>query len=177
MATVPSFRTWATSDVVTAAMLNSNIRDAGQFWVSNRPRALLRQTVAQNLLNNTPTAITYDVEDLDNDGGHSTSSNTSRYVAQTAGWYHVTGLVSYSTNTTGARGTRIGVNGSTVNASQSLAQTSASSAATGILATRLVFLNAADYVEIFGFQLSGGTLATNAATDGACNMSIFWLGS
>jgi len=48
VAALPTFRTWVTGEIVTAAELNSNVRDAGTFLLS-WPVFEGRQTVAQTL--------------------------------------------------------------------------------------------------------------------------------
>lgn len=177
MATVPSFRTWATSEVVTAAELNSNIRDAGQFWVTNRPRARLRQTSAQSLSNGVWTGVNFDTEDLDNDGGHSTSSNTSRYVAVTAGWYLVGGIGAITFNGSGQRGTRLAVNGTVQPGTQTQNNTGSAGGTDMAVGTQLIFLNAADYVELQVMQNSGGSINTQVTSPEQSTLNVVWIGS
>ena len=177
MASIPSQRTWTAGETVTAAMLNDDVRDAITFFVSGRPKALLRQTSAQSLTNNTWVALTMDVEDHDNDGAHSTVSNTSRYTAVTPGWVRASGLVSIATSGTNQRGARWAVNGTVLNASRT--QHNASGAGTtGVVASgRLVFLNAGDYLELYGFQNSGGAINTSVTSDEQSQLSLTWEGS
>jgi hypothetical protein len=176
VAIVPSYRTWTDGETVTAAMLNSNIRDDGQFWVSSRARALLRQTVAQSLTSNTWAALTFDVEDLDNDGGHSTVTNTSRYTAQTAGWLRAEGLVCITAGGS-QRGARWAVNGTPINAGQVQLNAPAAGSADIPACGRLIFLNVGDYIELQGFQNSGGALNTAVATTEQSQMTVVWEGS
>ena len=88
MATVPNPRTWTSSEQVTAAKLNTDIRDSWNFFKA-KPFCLLAKTADQSINVSTTTAITWDVELKDSDGGHSNVTNNSRYTAQTAGWYSV----------------------------------------------------------------------------------------
>ena len=53
-----------------------------------------RQTVAQTITGATYTALTFSTEDIDVAGGHSIVSQTSRYTAQAAGKYRLTGSIS-----------------------------------------------------------------------------------
>jgi hypothetical protein len=76
MATLPSFRTWTAGEIVTAAYMNSNVRDAGNFFLS-WPVFEGRQAVAQSFTSGAPTALLIDTEDIDTDNGHSTVTNTS----------------------------------------------------------------------------------------------------
>lgn len=177
MATVPSYRTWATSEVVTAAMLNSNVRDPGQFWTTNRPKALLRQTVSQTLTTAVFASLTMDTEDHDNDGAHSTSSNTSRYTAQTAGWYLVSGAAGFAGNSTGRRGTRWAVNGSALAGGLVIGGNAGVGTCQVPAVTRLVTLAVGDYVELQAIQESGGNLGTAVTAENQSVMTVVWVGS
>lgn len=88
MATVPSPRTWTSSEQVTAAKLNTDIRDSWNYFKA-KPFCLLAKTVDQTINASALTAITWDVELKDSDAGHSNVTNNPRYTAQTAGWYSV----------------------------------------------------------------------------------------
>lgn len=177
MATVPSYRTWTDGEVVTAAMLNSNIRDDGQFWVSSRPRARLRQTAAQSLSSTIWAAINFDVEDVDNDGGHSTSTNTSRYVAQTAGWFLVGGIGAISASGSGQRGTRLAVNGTVQAGTQTQGNAGSAGGTDMAVGTQLIFLNATDYVELQVMQNSGGAINTQVTSPEQSTLNVVWVGS
>ena len=84
MATIPNPRTWGATEAVTAAKLNTDVRDGYNFLLAT-PRAVMRKTANQSIPNATLTAVTWDLEDVDTDGGHSNVTNNSRYTAQTAG--------------------------------------------------------------------------------------------
>lgn len=173
MATVPTMRTWTDTEVVDASMMNSNVRDMGNY-VLGPPHTFIRQTVAQSLTSSTWTAITFDTEEVDSDGGHSTVTNTSRYTGQTAGWYFVAGLASFAANATGTRRIRFNLNGAAMNASE--ATTSAQGVgATGIGVTRMVYLNVGDYIEVFAYQSSGGALNTSVNTESQSQLSVLWI--
>ncbi|HEY9375048.1 hypothetical protein [Streptomyces sp.] len=88
MATVPNPRTWTSSEQVTAAKLNTDIRDSWNYFKA-KPFCLLAKSADQSINVSSLTAITWDVELKDSDGGHSNVTNNSRYTAQTAGWYNV----------------------------------------------------------------------------------------
>lgn len=94
MATIPNPRTWGTSEQVTAAKLNADIRDSFNFYKAP-PLARLRKSGDQFINNNTATAVTWDFEMFDRDSGHSNITNNSRYTAQTAGWYHLSANLQY----------------------------------------------------------------------------------
>lgn len=99
-------------------------------------------------------------------GGHSTSTNPTRYTAKQAGYYLVWGAVCMATNTTGSRGARIALNGTAVRgAAQMLAPASGSN--TSIATTPMpIYMNGTtDYVELQGWQQSGGGLSTTINGD------------
>lgn len=149
---VPALRTWTPGEIVTAAMLNGNVRDAVGFVLAP-PAAVLRSTAAQSIPNNSWTSLTMNTEDVDNDGGHSTVTNPSRYTAQTAGWWRVNGgTMTFAGNNTGTRGTRLTVNGVAVAASRNLVVASAAIAVSVPLVGIEVYLDVGQYMEMQAFQ-------------------------
>ncbi|WP_433445720.1 hypothetical protein [Nonomuraea sp. CA-141351] len=104
MATLPNPRTWVVGELLTAAKLNTDVRDGLNFLL-RPPLFHAKQFGSQSIPNATFTDITFGVgsEEIDSDGGHVDSPNPERYVVQTAGWYHVEGIVGYQFNATGSR--------------------------------------------------------------------------
>lgn len=179
MATVPVEVTIAAGSTLTAATWNANVRDAINFLLST-PIFEGRQTAAQSLTSGAATAILLDTEDVDTDNGHSTSSNTSRYTAQTAGRYQVGGGVSWSNNATGRRAAIWAINGVSIAGGEANMTTAVVAQPVATPArSRTVFLNVSDYVEIWGLQDSGGALNTGSAIAASlqCNMSVRWVGT
>ncbi len=82
--------------------MNSNIRDAGNYFLSV-PVVQLRQTVGQAIANNTPTTILWDTEEIDSDNWHSTVSNTDQVTPQTSGRVQFSATVTWPNNSTGLR--------------------------------------------------------------------------
>lgn len=156
---VPTPRTFTVAETETGSFLNS-VRDALNF-VLNPPMASLYQNVSQNVATTTWTAVTFDSSLLDTYGGHSNSTNNSRYTAQVAGWYSVGGGVGYVANATGGRGADVYKNGSPITAGASVVGTSGAGAShVSALSGVMVFLNAGDYIEIFAWQNGANPLAT-----------------
>lgn len=144
-------------------------------YLGGPPMAQLRQTGAQSLTNGVGTAVTFDTEDLDNFNGHDTTTNTSRYTCQAAGWYQVSGGVCFAANATGRRGGWWLKNGSVVAGSESIVPAHASTVDTP-LRTIIVSLAVADYVELAAFQDSGGALNTSvAAAQQHPMMTVRWV--
>lgn len=174
MGFVPDTKTF-TNTVLDSSDLNSFIRDPIRFEL-NRPLAELRQTTLQTLANGTFTPILFDTEDTDlpSPGGHSTSSLTSRYVAQYPGWHQVSGGIGFVANAVGRRIAIWAVNGTMVPNSQVALSATAADETDIPARTKNVFLSAFDYVELHGYQESGGNLNT-ATGSGGSHMSVVWL--
>jgi hypothetical protein len=170
---IPTLTAPTVSNYDTGAWWNANVYQMLTYGL-NPPIMVCTQTVTQSVANNTWTAITLDTEQQDTYGGHSTSTNTSRYTAQVAGWYTVSGVTVWGNNATGVRGSRIHVNGSAIQGTCQLVTAVTTGSLTGVSTpTRTVFLNVGDYVEVGGYQSSGAALSTGVATGGDLASALF----
>lgn len=153
--------------------MNTNIRDAGNFFLS-WPVCEARQTVVQSIPTGVLTGLLFNVNDIDTDGGHSTVTNTSRYTGKTAGRYQLAGATSWVSSTPGTRAALWAANGAGAMAASQLAGTGQVAAR-----TRTFFLNGtSDYVELFVFQDSGGAVNTDlGVVHVQPNMSIRMVGT
>ena len=163
MTAVPAPRTWVTGEVVTAAEMNTNISDVLTFALAP-PILQARQIVSQSIANSTSpgTAVTYTAEDVDSSGMHSNVTNTSRATAVYPGYYRFSGGIPYVANATGQRGGYATVNGSALNGSNTLLNTTAANAIYVPLRTILAYLSVGDYFEWLATQNSGGALNTGS---------------
>src|SRR5215468_2319044 len=119
----------------------------------------------------TGVALAIDGEEIDSVGGHDNVTNNTRYTAQYAGRYLCIGSCVWPSNATGRRYSALRKNGTT----EYLDANNTIPAATGTLRTqaaRMIFLAVNDYVEVMGFQDSGGTLNTVTGT-----LQVLWTGS
>lgn len=163
-------------DALDSTNLHAYFRDPLRFLM-RRPAAVLRSTVAQSLTSGSWTAISWQVEDLDDDpdavGGHSTDTNTTRYTARYPGWYRAAGIVGFAANATGRRGARWLRNGSIV---VERYQAAGVNAVVAVQAPNtLIYLGEGDYLELQAYQDSGGALATVvSATWTQPTMSVSW---
>lgn len=180
MATVPVPHTFTAGDNATSSVMqtltDSNLYALGSITsaTARRPLCVLTQTVAQSIASGTYTAITFDSETADYDNGHSTTTNPDRYTANTAGWYEVSGVVTFAANATGGRRSgRVSVNGTPVNGS--LVSIGPSSGLVGVPVNQLVFLNANDILRLEGFQDSGGSLNTSIGAPIMPSLSLQWV--
>lgn len=175
MTAVPTTLTAVAGAVLTASQWNTNNRDV-ENWLLAPAILRARQTVSQNITSGgAGTAITFDSEDVDSTGMHSTSSNTSRATAVYPGWYWVGGNWCLAQNATGVRQASWNVNGSAQNgAGSGQAGGGAGIDARLVAGTSLFFLNVGDYLELISFQNSGSTLATQVSGSQQATMSLHW---
>jgi hypothetical protein len=142
----------------------------------------LWKSANQSVANNTNTAITFDSESFDTDGFHSTSSNTSRVTipAGKAGYYLITGTLSWAANATGGRWCYLRKNGSMVSAiavPYAMQGSSASGVWTAGAFSHIGNFAVSDYIELFAEQGSGGALNINGGNVEGCVMQVQFLGA
>lgn len=167
MATVPSPITWVVGQVVTAAQMNSNVRDVDNFLLSP-VRAQIRQTVSQSIPNNLApmTPVSMDTVDIDNDGMWTTGLNT-RLTCQTAGRYAVSAIFGglQAANAAAAElEVSILLNGNQTRSASFMA-INASTNACSVAVSELV-LSVGDYVQLGVYQATGAA-ANTRVTNGA----------
>jgi len=147
--------------------------------LANPPIAKMRNSVAQSIPNNTNTALTWDTEDWDTVGGHSTVTNTSRYTCQSgyAGYYLVHAAVAWASNATGVRDIWVMKNGVDVPGSMITVQAPPAGVWSQISETT-VQLAVGDYIEAIVLQTSGGALLTDlggAASARQSRLEVQWI--
>ncbi|AEW92927.1 MULTISPECIES: hypothetical protein [Streptomycetaceae] len=165
----PVIATQAPGNFITGALWNSQVANGLTFLLGPPVFVGVQGAATQSLANTATTAINLDTNVIDFYGGHSTSFSTSRYVCQQPGYYTVSGTVVYTANATGMRGAHACVNGASNPIQGCAAQVPAGPTYNTAVAlpARDVYLNQGDYVEIYGWQSSGGTLSTQYAADQA----------
>jgi len=128
--------------------------------------ASVYKSADQTISNATATAITFDSEFFDTNALHSTSTNTSRLTVPTGkgGKYLVCGTVAYAPNATGTRGIWVYKNGSLISYATILQTVSVASNGCFVPFSIVTELSAADYIEIFAYQSSGGNLAVTGTS-------------
>lgn len=156
----------------TAIFMPFDVGDAGSSFKGCQ----MYKSSDQSINNTTFSAITFDTENFDTDGFHSTSSNTSRITIPTGlgGKYLFTFTAGFATNSTGMRGAFFYKNGALAH---TIFQISASSSlATYFGASQIMNLAAADYVELYLYQSSGGALNVQSAAENT-SFSCQYLGA
>jgi hypothetical protein len=165
VATIPTPRTWASGEQVTAAKLNADVRDGFNFLLAP-PRAVLRKS-AQPISSGILTVLSWDLEDLDSDGGHSNVTNNTRYTVQTAGWFFLICNVEWSdTNDVGGREVwfrKSGNNATRQSRSDDYPTVSTTNInMSGLITTGYMSLAVSDYIEVEVFQSSGTTMSVES---------------
>jgi len=176
--TLPTIRTWTDGENVNASLMNAQLRD-GLLLAIDPPRTHAWSTSGVTATPNnayTSTAIDLGSEDYDTDTMHSTSSNTQRVTINTAGLYRIVANGNWAVNATGTRMLQVRKNSadSNVGGTQLFVRRMAAATAGGSSALNVSFevrLAANDYLELFTFQDSGGTLDVNANT----GMLVRWI--
>ncbi|HEY5959979.1 MAG TPA: hypothetical protein VIV60_25675 [Polyangiaceae bacterium] len=149
----PSPDTWQTNQLITADLLNSNIRDAQRF-LAHAPLTIVSRAATQNVTTSTPTAVTWDTEVLDIDG-MITVPSTSLTVRR-PGIYAIYFANNFVANTGGdQRSATIVINGSGI-AQQ--VDFRAATVATVNCVSAIVALNVGDVITCNVYQDSGVTL-------------------
>lgn len=175
MALVPVTRVFVAGEVVLASYFNTNIGVVLNFLLAP-PIFQGRQTVAQTLTTGVYAGITMDAEDVDSVGGHSIVTNTSRYIAQYAGWAQVDGGAGIAANATGRRLTKLRMNGTTdLNGSGINLPATAASVAKIPFVTMKAFFNVSDYIEPMAGQESGGNLNTAISSNDQSIFGYRWI--
>lgn len=119
------------------------------------PKARAHQaTGTTSIATSTFTKITFDTTDFDTNSNWS----SSRFTATSPGFYRVSAIMTIASVFTGTIALAIDKNGSTFSQS-----TGGAGSNQGWNIADIVQLAVGDYIEIFGFQSSGGTLATIAS--------------
>jgi hypothetical protein len=126
----------------------------------------VRKSANQSISNATETVLTFDTETFDTDAYHDNSTNSGRLTvpAGKAGYYNIYFCIQWDLNATGDREVSLYINGTST---RICANFIAGDATTYPFCngTTTYYLAETDYVQLTGYQTSGGALnATNSAT-------------
>lgn len=155
-------QTW-TDGVSALSAARMGVIENGIFDAHFQPGCRTGHSANQSLTNSTNTVIAFDTERWDTDTIHDNVTNNSRLTCKTAGKYQISACIAYASNATGDRETSIRLNGTTVIAYDT--RSAVNGAVTIATISTLWDMAVNDYVEVLGFQTSGGALnvTTNAA--------------
>lgn len=173
--TVPTSATASPGQFITGALWNAQVKATTDYLTGVPVCSVYASSVQSMPGSNAMTALNFDTEALDSDGGHSTVTNTSRYTASVPGTYLVIGTVAWASNTTGDRRIQIGLNGSGV-----VGSATAFDPVNAVICAHqtqaLVTMNGTtDYVEVMVAQASGAALSTSASGAFSPSMRVIWI--
>jgi hypothetical protein len=174
-----SVQVLTTADPVTLSWLETIAENQNYF--NNPPRVKVYRNADVDIPNDDKTMVLWNAEEWDTDTMHSTSTNTSRLVATTAGRYEFSCRIVLAANSTGFRRLRIWKNGDAgtlVDAEIDNAPNAGSFAR--LFCSSWINLAAGDYIEAEVYQNSGGDLAVKGAALGTSERSWFgmqWQGT
>lgn len=179
---IPVPRNWSTGEMGTAALLNTHIRDALEFFVTP-PWCFVTSGSDQTISNNTNTNLTWTDQIVDSDNMMALGTQTDMVVA-TPGCYAIYAQIMFAVNATGTRWltvdrVRSGVTTTLCRSSQAAADytggssTSETAFQVGVHAD----LQIGDHVTFWCYQNSGGNLAAmKSTTEFRTWASVRWIG-
>ena len=157
--TVPVSSIQNAGGLITGALWNAGPAASNTF-LTGVPALEVYQATLQSIPNATWTAISQDGTITDTDGQHSNSVNNSRFICQVAGWYSASGAVGFASNSTGSRGAGIYKNGSPLTIASGAITAASNTNHVAVAGEVFVTMNVGDYLELAGWQNSGGALNT-----------------
>jgi hypothetical protein len=174
-----------TAKIADAAVTTAKLADTGVSTakladaavtvakMASFPAVQVHRTANQTIANSSLTALTFDTgnatEDFDTDTMHSLSTNPSRLTATTAGVYVICASATFTAAAATDDLLQLKQGGSTVLASTAISSGNNWGDVTSVCA--IAKLAAADYVEAYVEQNSGGGLDITAA-----NAAMVWIG-
>jgi hypothetical protein len=137
----------------------------------------LSKSANQSIANNTTTSITFNTEQFDTDGFHSTVTNTERITIPVgkAGKYLIIGQLAYASNSTGNRYISLNKNGTIDFGRLNVAAFNGD--VTWVIASTVLNLAEGDYVQINADQNSGGSLNALGSDINVTTFSATFLGA
>lgn len=167
---VPTLASEVPGNFITGALWNSNVYN-GLTFLLNRPIFYGYQGGATQGLTSGGTAITIDTNVVDTYGGHSTTTNNTRYVGQVPGYYKAWGVVCVGGATSQTElAAYMAKNGSELAGARSNLPANSSHTYSIPTSPVFVYLNGTtDYVELYGAaDASPGTHSSSTQTSAFC---------
>ncbi len=179
---IPVPRNWSTGEMGTAALLNTHIRDALEFFVTP-PWCWVTSSANQSISNTTWTTLTWDTQLVDSDNMMALGTETVMTV-RTPGCYAIHAQIMYAADVDGVRGLtcdriRGGARTTLVRGGQRAADgTGTPSQETAFQIATYAELEIGDQLDFWTWQNSGGALnALRSSSDFYTWASARWIGS
>ena len=177
--TTPTTR--STGNSISAANWNTDNVDNIK-WIAGdsggKPSCQVYNSANLAITTGTWTTLTFDSEQWDNGGMHSTVSNTGRITVPSGagGKFDIKGGIEFEANSTGARAVRVRLDGSIVIRQISVPTVPAGTGTTALFIAVDYALSATQYVELQVFQDSSGNLNILASGNYSPYFSARWWG-
>lgn len=137
--------------------------DLASNVAGNGPAFSAYQNATTTVSSSTSTKIAFQLKEFDTANAFDSTTNY-RFTPQVAGYYQVNGSVNFAPLALGFRFINIFKNGSNIKTGQNIA--GAGTNYTQITVSAIVYLNGStDYIELYGNQNSGSSLATSGNSD------------
>lgn len=138
----------------------------GGAYVAYRGCRVYLSAAAQEIANNTYTAVEFDGENHDIGGYHSTTVNPDRITIPVAwdGYYRVYAQVKWGVDNTGGRGVYLRLNGNATAITESFADPTSATYNLHQTFVTTRYLEAGDYLQLVVYQNSGGALDVEATS-------------
>lgn len=173
---LPTTKTWVDDEVVTAADMNTYVRDFFTWIISGRPSFRATNTNAYTYNAAGWHALPLNTETRKQGATH--SANDTKVYPTEPGWYRVQFMASFTGNAAGTRGAAARKNGTTYLQGHTN-PVAPYSTATDVSVTGVswVYLNGTtDYVEVCGNNGSGSTTITTSVASGMNSyLSLTWI--
>lgn len=151
-------------EVVGSQLKLTNTGAAAASTPQANGASISRAGSAQSVSNATFTALQFDTEDRDDGGFADLVTYNTRLTIPTTGWYAVQYTVAIAANASGLREFSIQMNGSTsLQYGLQRVLPASGSGASIVSGSAILYLSAADYIELVAYQSSGGALDASVA--------------
>lgn len=177
---VPDNPSWSIPSFLTAAFMNTNVRDTINFLLYP-PILKAHYTAGTTTLPNqvfpAGTVVTLTTVDIDNYSGFTTGA-AAKYTAPVSGNYFCYGQINLAPATvTFEKGAGFSINGGTTIWGEVSIQTTDGSNGYGVSVQKRLRLVAGDTLQLVGTQNSGGALAIATAAADQTRMIVVWEGA
>lgn len=152
-------KTWSVNEVVTAANVNTHLRDNLNWLANDKPRCKANRTSVQSIADVTNVAVNLNAADSFDVGTmHDTVTNNTRLTVPTGGGGQFTfgAQADWLANANGFREAGIRLNGTTILARVRMSAAQVSATVQNVSGTDQ--LAAGDFLELVVHQSSGGAL-------------------
>lgn len=176
MATVPSPRVWSVGDALTAARLNTEISTAlNWFFAGVMPKVKAYDNTGIVCADSTDVLLTLSGESYDTDSMHSTSTNTSRIVFNTAGYYRILATVAWPSATYTVSNIQFRLNSAENIAGGTQVRLQNYNTVRVIVSEFTQFFNAGDYIQAWIQQASGASRTTTSTSQHSTFIEATWV--